>query len=81
MTAVDSIIYHASLPPKPTALVLRLPLPILGDLLKIRLPFIKVPPKNVVVLPEWPYRLGWWVDSTWLRGIIESMGRRKYGLV
>ena len=83
MTAVDSIIYHSSLSPKPTPLVLGLPfsIPIIGNLLKIRLPLIKIPPKNIVVLPEWPYKLGWWVDATWLRGIIERMGRRKYGLV
>ncbi|KAG7562437.1 hypothetical protein FFLO_02111 [Filobasidium floriforme] len=80
---VDSIIYHASLPPKSSPLVLYLPIPIpfLRDLLKIQLPFIKVPPKNIVVLPEWPYKMGWWVDATWLRGIVERMGRNKYGLV
>lgn len=72
--------HHASLPPTYTPLVFRLPIPFLGELLKIQIPFISIPPEDIVVLPPWPYKLAWWLDATWLRGRMEFMGRKKYGL-
>lgn len=77
---VNAVVYHSSLPTSNSPLRLRLPIPVLGSLFKIQIPFISVPPTDIVVLPAWPYKLGWWLDSTWLSKKLHLFGRRNYGL-
>ncbi|KAJ9106329.1 hypothetical protein QFC21_001475 [Naganishia friedmannii] len=57
-----------------------LPIPFIGRNLLLQIPFFKLPQNDTVFLPSFPYRPGYWLLDTPLRGITERMARRKYGL-
>jgi hypothetical protein len=76
----NAIIHHCSLSPAPTPISLPIPIPFIGRSLSLQLPFFKLPPNDTVFLPSFPYRPGYWLLDTPLRGITERMARRKYGL-
>ncbi|KAI5449911.1 hypothetical protein NCC49_003920 [Naganishia albida] len=76
----NAIIHHCSLTPGPAPITLPVPIPFVGKSLTLQVPFVKLPPNDTVFLPSFPYRPGYWLLDTPLRGITERMGRRKYGL-
>ncbi|KAJ9112402.1 hypothetical protein QFC20_002189 [Naganishia adeliensis] len=76
----NAIIHHCSLAPTSTPITLPIPIPFVGRSLTLQVPFFKLPPNDTVFLPSFPYRPGYWLLDTPLRGITERMARRKYGL-
>lgn len=80
LTVTNAIIHHCSLAPGPSPITIPVPIPFVGRSLTLQVPFVKLPPNDTVFLPSFPYRPGYWLLDTPLRGVTERMGRKKYGL-
>ena len=80
LLVTNAIIHHCSVSPAPAPIRLSIPIPFIGQSLNLQVPLLKLPPNDTVFLPNIPYRPGYWLLDTPLRGFTERLGRRKYGL-